>query len=268
MYLKRMLACTAFMAFALSACSKSRLHTPATQAAGVTTPQMNASGQISITNPVSATDQMNNDHLNHVLCENPIIMNLPDRTPITNWRQIPPGTYKLEKIQAYTISHGNNNSYSFSADSENNFTVNVDCNGLNSLKNKNYDRTYTDSNGGVHHDTSTFVDTVSGKFMIGTTVTPQSSNLSPFERAIEVKFKNAKLISAESKVITAKVGSTVTGTDKIPVNPIEVRTGTYILIRVYLISKNVLDIRLKLSYPPDKQGNRIVQYGEGVYTSV
>ena len=250
MYLKRMLACTAFMAFALSACSKSRLHTPATQAAGVTTPQMNASGQISITNPVSATDQMNNDHLNHVLCENPIIMNLPDRTPITNWRQIPPGTYKLEKIQAYTISHGNNNSYSFSADSENNFTVNVDCNGV------------------VHHDTSTFVDTVSGKFMIGTTVTPQSSNLSPFERAIEVKFKNAKLISAESKVITAKVGSTVTGTDKIPVNPIEVRTGTYILIRVYLISKNVLDIRLKLSYPPDKQGNRIVQYGEGVYTSV
>lgn len=251
--------CAFTVALALSACGKGGSTAKSTQA------NMNA-GVATVGG--SESDNLSAFHLDHVVCENPIAIDDPAMTPVTQQSDFPKANFKLSVLQLYMIWESTNNSFAASASDSNHFTAKVDCNGVSNLQNDNFDRTYTDADGARHHDQSTHTERLSGDFKVAEGIDALSRIPAANQRMIEVKFRNGKVVLADSRLISAPSSESSSSGKKIVLDRMQVGADTYITYRIYLPSAKQIEIRAKIEMPADKDGKRVIEFGRAVYDQI
>jgi hypothetical protein len=179
--------------------------------------------------------------LEKAACENPIILEDSQLTPLTDLEKAPKGKFKLVELQTHALWQSSNNSLFISSKEADQFLVKVDCNGTRTEGNEKLE---------ISFDISTLLDTVT---------LAESMDL----RVIEVRTENGQVTAANSRAFKGQARKEKQ--EKIALERMKVGEDIYMTIRAYAVSEDRLEIRIKIEYKADKDGKRLLQMAKAVY---
>jgi len=266
-YIRVISVCT-FIA-ALVACNKDGNSNPPNNAkANLSTSTVDTGGSTqnrTYSGGDKTTDLLKRGSLKKVLCENPINLIENNQKPLEMVDELQRAKYQLVKMVMYSVNEADNYSFLASAQASDDFKAKLDCNGVRDVQDFNYKKSWTDENGTQHSEVLTYTSKFSGEFHISTTIDGNKNDheKATTSRVFEVKFENGKLASAQTRIDDGRIEPS--DLKKILQDRLEVTENTYLSLRVYNSNSDQLDFRIKIEFPADKNGKRIIQHSQAIF---
>jgi hypothetical protein len=185
------------------------------------------------------------------LCENPIRLEEAGLSPITKKAQMPTAKLTLSEMLIYRVDERTNNSLLGTATERTRFKPELVCNGMGlGYRDGNSHSSTTGSDGSHMNRETTYTDSVTAEGKISTWL--DVNNKSPEQRLLRFGFKNGKLIESVSELVPESNTNTVAG--DFPLDRIQLKQNQWMTFRMYLISKNSLDVRVKFEQLDSESG--------------
>ena len=175
-------------------------------------------------------------------CSNPISINDPSLSPLTQQTDFPSAKFKLSKLQLYEVSQATGDSFTVSASSADQFsTVHVDCNGMNN----------------------------SNETLLGLAAVPDSIDFTKDVQSSSDVALGVKLVGKDvtDSNVAEVSNSSQSNSFKFPIHLQQKSAGNGLSVteRYYLVSSTRLEGRIKTKDTTTQTGKPIVQYIQAVY---
>ncbi len=180
-----------------------------------------------------------------IICNNPIQFEEKELKPVTDTSVIPKHLFKLSRIQLHEFWEGAQHSLTVSADRADGFNAKLECQGF-----------YQSDEGQNEKFSSTF--------QINESIDLAQRKKSAQKRLISYEIENAEIQYLATRLLNDPK-SVETEFDHITTSRMRLSQNRYQTYRLYLVTPNQLELRIKLENTPDQNGHRIITHFVAVY---